>query len=459
MNKNTNRNHHPSLKELRKMLEDSSQTGMYAKLAEKLEEDPLLADALEGLVEIKDTKQLNHRIHRIKRFIHHKANIKRDKRLKQIKRRSRVKPQKYSVSPHLTFIVAASVAVFFALFLLLPIGENKIPQNKGLTLSGKDIDLVESESEMSEAPMAMNAPVGELFSNDNNRTNSNQKQLAVPQSESPLEELEVLDEELSSNNPTNHTTETTDYERVPDQSGPQPPIRQKFSAIPIPDSSSSTVASQVVGESLISSDNRYQATALITENGIGDHNNPKETYAHNYDTINYPDLLNPLQKSSSRERTDQYSTGFNELTENYVDKKIYRPDRISEDSLFGVLDKQRVINTLMQQARILISQKDYVNALKKVEEVLEGSPDQREALFIAGYIHKQLSEQENAIYYFKILSKLGEGNYYLDGLWELSLAYQSLEKWKNARKLLNTLSTYPEFHERAVNQLSKIENN
>lgn len=394
-----------SFQRLRRLKEGSLDAREARQLTEQAAEDPLLADAIEGLEEVPDTRTMELAVSRIRSQARSRiAGVRVAQREKLSKRKSRVHAQPYM--NYLLVAAAAASILWVSVYILRQAPAPALTEQIATAESPRD----------PQANAVVPAPpiVSGLESQD-------QEPSVLPQTET-----------LPASGPEKSARALPAAEDRKDQTPVEdaPPQRQDDIAFSSPKETAAKPA--VTSQDNLSSP-VPDAVKAISAPGASSASQPwdAETYEGVLPELSYDDASN-----SSRERQETAS----EKKQTYSEKKqadiLSIPAMSEEERRRGELLKTQGITDLLTEALRLYEKKDYASSKDKFEEVLIGVPEHVVATYYVGHITYLQGQYTEAIPLLRKTIGLTETRWQEEARWDLARSYAALGRKSSARKLL-----------------------
>ena len=134
------------------------------------------------------------------------------------------------------------------------------------------------------------------------------------------------------------------------------------------------------------------------------------------------------------------------------------PEQSEEDRVFGKISKGQHLADLMLEAVQLYESAQFDKSLVYLKEVMQSSPEHPAANYYAGSIYRNFSQMKTATNYLKEAIKHVDSPTFEYAQWELALVYLARRKSVAAKKLLMKIATSGgKFSNQARSELKKLE--
>lgn len=492
----------PPFEELDRYLRGEMGSEERKRLEGKIQEDPMLADMIEGLEAVKDPKLIQQSLSRITAQTQRKLAYRNNKRDQLQKRRSRVQPRTYH---QLSMAVAAGMAFLIVSVWLF----RKIPGNTSAMEADQLITM------KMEAPPAESAPMME-------------KSLPLP----PIPDIREEAEEVESEPPADQSFASISSEGEAEQAAPSPsqtignslpgnagPVasaaveaeeeiallaeakeqgkaeeearreaermlmarqesrrareqEQKLAqgralteatALP-PSPAPSEIQSAApisVDSAIASQDSDFLNVSEIPEDRTPEISNGGGTVVQSDQTYSSDEISNSIGLDVGKRSVAKAKKNRMDDSEYPVSswKHAYAglPRMTDEERLQGELMRAGAMAEILEEAIQLYNQADYAGSRFKLDEVLLSSPENVVAKYFMASSYVLEERYEAAMPYYREVINYPEGTFYQDARWELANAYLELGKKRQARKLLVRIAEQAgDYQEAAQAQLKKL---
>lgn len=464
-------------------------------MEENLAEDPILADALEGLALIEDKEAMRLALGRIQEVSQGRINKYVKKRDQLSKRRSRVEHGRFKLANYYV-AAAASIAVLVCTFWVINVSserkaasfaqneaapENRMDRSENMIIEAAPIG-VDTLNEKEESKAADEAGSSRSryveFAKPKSSTQSvpNQEEILAERNvSSDKNELEKLSSPLK-DSPTDSRKEVLVQEKVPSV---EKPIEQELAEADnktIGNTLDETSSKAKTAESDLADDVLEEKAPPIARKQKAMESEIKPELATNSAPVRLEDTsilsadeLSKIPLESLAEQ-DKYAEleNKNDRARNVPAKKRAKkstsydtmpafPNQPEEDRLYGKLSKGQHLADLMTEAVALYEAKSNEESLVLLKEVLQNTPENPAANYYTGSIYYRYSQMKTASSYLKEASKFPQSPLFEDAQWKLAQVYLARNKNGLAKKLLQKIATEGnKFAEQARIELSKL---
>ncbi|MEO0471872.1 MAG: hypothetical protein AAF206_19760 [Bacteroidota bacterium] len=427
----------PSLELLERYLRGEVSDEERELVEQLMVDDPLMADAIEGLRMIEDKKAMRLAIRRIHRssLIGLDNHIQKRERLS--KRQSRVAPkshwQMYSA-------VAAAVALLFTTIYLIGVMRKPAMESAAMAQNADMVPAAEGQEytsiEKSERPEANALPIAAdsispetledgLFAEleQDNLDRVGNEGFGENIDETYLEtELDDEDQKLLAENDLADRSDAYTYSTQPtDVSAPAP-------TAPVSGSSNANIDPITQNDIAVASDDAGPVDEVDQPAA-----SPKAVESLSQDELDemvvYEDEEVALSERPRRKQNDN----------SYDFDMADAPVQSREERTEGQLARGRMMEQLLREAADLYEQNAYLASLTKVDEVLITEPENVVAHHFRGRNYLALSEKSNAIKSFEIVARAPASSFYAADQWQLAQLYVEQRKKAKARRLLRKI--------------------
>ncbi|TAE50908.1 MAG: hypothetical protein EAZ89_11115 [Bacteroidetes bacterium] len=379
-----------SFQQLRRLKEGSLDAHAARQLTEQAAEDPLLADAIEGLEEVPDTHTMELAVSRIRGQARSRiAGARVAQREKLTKRKSRVHAQPYM---NYLLVAAAAASILWVSVYILRQAQAPAPaltEQIATAESPGDPQVLGNTATLPATSPSLSAP---------------EMQQEDPSAARQVETLPPADPEKSIRAlPPTREQEAT--RRTEDVSSQTPDIVISSPAAAAPVTSATKPAPSLHQEA--------------------------ETYEGVLPELSYDDASNSSRETDQTKKLEKQT---------YSEKKqadvLSIPAMSDDERRRGELLKTQGITDLLTEALALYEKKDYAASKDKFEEVLIGVPEHVVATYYVGHITYLQGQYAQAIPLLRKTIGLTETRWQEEARWDLARSYAALGRKSSARKLL-----------------------
>lgn len=451
----------PSLEVLNKYLRGELSDDDKARVEAQLEDDPMLADALEGLSIIENPEDVSQAVTRINRVSRMKALHKIPKRERLSKRKSRVAPQNYTT---LFVAAAASVAILVAtIFVVRDMGfspredtfamENSIETEEPLTESTDMLDREEiqatpvittDDSTEEKPPQTQPGLIAEKRPVEKLTPNSRVLRTApVPESEVAEEAAEADHQDIpvqpASPKMSNQPLVEDQGERQQQAAGSQ--VQKPggtYSTTTREKEVAPTLAEQKLED--LALDDEVTPSIKIYHDTAGAYMNPNDVENIPLNGA-VPEVIakdNRLNYSRSKKEKAASSGSMDKQT-GYWAGMDTMPVRSDSAIIKGMVLKSIAMADLLNDGIRNYDQKQYRRAIALFEEVLQSENGNRVATYYVAGARYQLGEYKLAAKYLKPLLGNSEMELYEESQWLLMNIYLQRGKEKAVNRILKEI--------------------
>ncbi|WNJ16015.1 hypothetical protein [Pontibacter sp. G13] len=407
---------YPTLEELKAYWEGGLSEEERQRIEALAVDDPLFADVLEGLSEVKDTAVVAAAVQRISSTNTKRLSQRQAKREKLSKRQSRVIPTQY-------WQYFAGAAASLAL-LLVSVWLIRQPAKKANMIASEQAPM---ETQDTEIPEELTSSRGGLETPIVDSTITFADAIASetlvdqPAPESPAIQRELI--------AANHPVEPEIAEEAVPSTMETPTDGMGQSVYLNSNSTTPAInpAEMLDDEELIVAAPAPDPTAPATEA-----NSTDDSYD---DFKGIP--LEGMSGSGDEIAMDRKERSARQVVSQQVTEV---PVLSEEEQVQGSLAKVTAVSDLMLEGIQLYDQGSYPTAKLKFEEVLIAIPAHVVAHFYLGKVAVQEKDYKTAIAKFKYVLKYPEANSYDEAEWNLALTYELADKENQSKRLLQRIA-------------------
>lgn len=452
---------YPSLETLSRYVRGDLPEAEKIRIDKMIENDPFLADVLEGLNGAKDVAQVKSAVGRIKAHSQKRLFTRTKKRENLTKRQSRVSPHKYT---QLIMATAAAITLLFVTVFIVEKIEFKDP-NKPQIAENLEIEQnanLNNDHSADPDPDII-PPVDSLKRETESETNQPNKSLFSENK--PVNEKKETDQVLRKNIATGGGN---------DHSGVKKPenIIQRDAPKPVT-ATTGTVVDDLKQDSMLE-----EADESVTESSLDDELitaretgrssqaelTPQKAEADKKEAAKQRELLDKakVQKEKAEYMSEKEVNNIplrqqgpvlipldsrleaKTKKSKYKDKADYlkpedAPLLTDEQIMMGKYQKNLAMTDLMIEAVRLYKEGSYQASLSNVFEVLRADPDNVVAKYYAGGCYFAMQEYKIATSYLRDVVKEPDTEFEDDARWLLAQAYMERNRFRNAESELKTL--------------------
>ena len=442
---------YPSLDTLNRYISGDLPEEEKIRVEKIIENDPFLADVLEGLNETGDVEMVKMAVGRIKSHSQKRLFTKTKKRENLTKRQSRVAPHKYT---QLIMATAAAIAFLIAsVFIVNQLGF-KDPKNPQIAENTEELN---TEGNLDKTIMSEPEPqiIPPLDSVENENSQENESLFAEAK---PV--VKEADQILRKNTTLTETREESEEEKeeavvVISKDVPQP--TDTHTAKPTVDPKKPKKENQAEDNSMDLDDDlamaknreniaqQERAKMQVEKKSLSlmkaeeaEAKNDKAEYMSEKEVNNIPlrqegpvlipldGRLSPKSKKKYKDRTDYLAP------EN-------APPLTDEQIMMGKYQKSVALAEMMTEADRLYKEGSYQAALNNVYEILRADPENVMANYYAGGCYFAMQEYKTATPFLKTVVKTSDSKFTNNARWLLAQAYLKRNKFRNAESELKIL--------------------
>ncbi|MEL6256623.1 MAG: hypothetical protein AAFR87_31780 [Bacteroidota bacterium] len=451
-----------NLELMERYLEGSLSEKERKEMEENLANDPILADAMEGLAMIEDKEAMKVALGRITEGSKTKLNKYIKKRDQLSKRRSRVEHNNFRFT---NYYVAAAAAVAVIISTVWVIRMSEPSQDSSSFAEANTTE--ESQIQAPQNPDVLVAPPLSDQEEDEEKALENEQTLAFnadknQQFSAPIEQTPASSILRDGN---------TDRKTIPPSADDF--ILENPVALTNKDSEEDDLDTSEIAEEKISTDeisrkeenletiaaksiNKVEAQG--TENKLKTELKPQVLSKEELSRIPLDGKKDAFVESEAfnegREQKSRTASRKKRLDDNRPDY----PEQSEEDRVFGKISKGQHLADLMLEAIQLYESAQFDKSLVYLKEVMQSSPDHPAANYYTGSIYRNFSQMKTATDYLKEAIKHVDAPTYEYAQWELALVYLARRKSSAAKKLLMKIATAGgKFTNQARSELKKLE--
>lgn len=450
----------PSWETMNKYLADKLSEEDKKVFEEKISDDPMLADAMEGLAETSDIPGAKAAITRIRRASELRmATVANQKREKLIKRKSRVSPSDYT-----KYMVAAAAAIAFlvlSVYIILDFQKTNKQSSGDLFASKKQAPTAESQPELAESSRVNEEREKEINNNvplpvEPNKAEANTGEY---KENKPGRDIELSSGALgSSGQPivSNRSEARKDFAPVakPKLSEQPSPIRPSGNGATVVTANkpSEELAANVPTETMTPppifpgfSDSLGEEGEIASDELIA--SIPLDTGEDDLGQEKADELIREQEELRSREgvvlsEVEAGRTKTNKSSKKKLESYNYSApanSTLTYDPQVGQLAKGVAIADLLVMAQENYETEQYPAAKSLLQEVLLSEPKNLVANYYLGSLYRLTGEPKLAISNLKKVVNHPESPLFEEGEWELTQAYVARKKNKSAIELLEAI--------------------
>jgi len=477
------------LEMMERYLEGSLSEKEKKAMEENLAEDPILADALEGLALIEDKEAMRLALGRIQEVSRGSINKYVKKRDQLSKRRSRVEHGRFKLANYYV-AAAASIAVLVCTFWVISMSsekksasfaqneapaENRMDRSENLDIEAVPFatDTLKEEEESAVAKEAGSARFAEVVKpKPAIQAEQNPRQISADRRDSPAKDEIGNSSSLLKSEPTELKKKVLVKEKLVSDERPIDQALTETTNKAVEEKLDKTAESGVADDDLeekapplarkqremeseirpglITSPapSRLEDTSILSADELSKIPLESEEEGDNYADLGYSkDRARTLAKAKKRDKSSSY-----------YDTMPAFPDQPEEDKLYGKLSKGQHLADLMTQAVALYEVESNDESLILLKEVLQSTPENPAANYYTGSIYHRYSQMKTASTYLKKAIKFPDSPLLEDAEWELAHVYLARNKNGLAKKLLQKIAREGnKFAAQARTELSKLE--
>ncbi|MDW3650754.1 MAG: hypothetical protein R8P61_27005 [Bacteroidia bacterium] len=452
-----------NLELMERYLEGSLSEEERKEMEENLANDPILADAMEGLSLIEDKEAMKVALGRITEGSQTKLNKYIKKRDQLSKRRSRVEHNNFRFTNYYV-AAAAAVAVLISTVWVIRMSE---PAQESSSLADANT-VEETQVQAPNNPDVIIAPP--LSAGEEKEAKEEEAQdekiVVFDANNSPQFNARVEDAPASSILRDANTATATPPPSADDFIVENPvELRNKDDEENDLGASASEIAKEEVlakGRSKQEESLEIEAAKPINKSEIAE---AKESLLKDEEKLKVlsEEELSSIPLEEKAIDTEAFNEGREQKANAAPRKKRLDdngpefPEQSEEDRVFGKISKGQHLADLMLEAVKLYESAQFDKSLVYLKEVMQSSPEHPAANYYAGSIYRNFSQMKTATDYLKEAIKHIDSPTYEYAQWELALVYLARRKSSAAKKLLMKIATAGgKFSNQARSELNKL---
>lgn len=434
----------PSLEVLQRYLRGEASADERAQIEAMLEDDPMMADAIEGLEMIKDPAVLQRSIQKINH--HSRQQLKRqvNKREALIRRQSRIAPKR--LLPYIGTAAAAIALLITTVFVIRQMGPNSAPEMANareqvakptITEARPQSETkLEAEAEQSLRPNVLPAEIEE----ENVADRAAQLNQPIAQASPPVltrrnnvspasaGSTAALPIENQATSPAPSEVEYDDFEIV----APQPSTNSNSTAVPSAPLTSGQAEQAIERDESIAISDEVVEEAL---DSIGAEYFDEEELANipvYENEERYGNTIPSLEKSKRQDKEVKQTSAAEPLVDS-------APRRSLEDIQQGQLERAAAITDMIAKAARHLEAKEYDEAIIQLDEILLTEPQNVVAHHYRAQAYLAKGNDDAAQTSLESVLAIGSGENFEADQWALANVYLRLDKKFKARSLLKEI--------------------
>lgn len=458
-----------NLELMERYLEGSLSEAERKEMEENLANDPILADAMEGLSLIEDKEAMKVALGRITEGSKTKLNKYIKKRDQLSKRRSRVEHNNFRFTNYYV-AAAAAVAVLISTVWVIRMSEPssesssiadanttektqvQAPENPHVVIApplseeeeeeAKDEVAVDEKTVLFDSQNAgqYSAPVEEAPVNSISKDASTARATPPPSADEFIVEnpSALTNKERDDEDDLGASASEVAREEVQANERTRQEERLKLEAAKVENKA-------VIAQAQESQKKAEEQPKVLSEEELSRIPLEAKNDAYSDDSEAFKEERLQKGKTASRKkRLDDNAPEF--------------PEQSEEDRVFGKISKGQHLADLMLEAVKLYESAQFDKSLVYLKEVMQSSPEHPAANYYAGSIYRNFSQMKTATDYLKEAIKHVDSPTYEYAQWELALVYLARRKSSAAKKLLMKIATAGgKFSNQARSELKKLE--
>ncbi len=416
----------PSLEVLQRYLQGKATESEKARIEALMEDDPMMADAMEGLTLVKDTAALQATMLRLDLLTQKRLRRQIPLRERNSKRKSRVAAKHYL--PYLGAAAAALALIFMTVFIVQELNTSQTMANA---------EAVESMTQQPPEELAMQTQPSETAP----EMKATPPVPAETSQIKPETEAPVLVTQRVQAAPQRAPAYSASGQPIAAPPTPSP-TAQAPTAMESADQTTPALSSPkpmtTPASSLPPQDVAGQAKK---EQEVADTENERDLFMDDEVVAAIPEYTEeeePTREQASRPAATNASRAKERAENTNVDQ--YAPIMSEEQTQKAALQKAKAIADLIQEAVVHLEKEEWSAAESKLNEVLIPQPQNVVALHYMAQTQLQKGDDPRAVDYLKRLVNLDAQNYPEDQ-WQLAQAYLRLNKKLAARSVLKEIVT------------------
>jgi tetratricopeptide (TPR) repeat protein len=428
----------PSLEVLQRYLQGQASAEEKAKIDGLMEDDPMMADAVEGLSLIKDQAALQASLQRLHTLSQKRLRYQIDRRELNSKRQSRVKARHYL--PYMGVAAAAIGLLMVTFYMVQELGRSPQATSEAFAMEtdrgASDPEAVEIEGPSlsttdaelrEELPTAEAIPIPPLARDSSLQNESSGQEIAMhvppPRNQIGLDRPSIPQPSVSQDAAPTSSPPATVTNTAPQTKAESGTTPANSNTAPPTDPGSPVVAAETREEA-----NQVQAAEELTDLAEDDFADAKEVEAiteyTDEEEANRADSMKPPRGRKNKK--------------DVVSQTVEAPIQSEAERKKGQYQKATAMADLIREAVQHLDREEYHEADSKLQEVLMAQASNVVAMHYKAQVHLRQGQDKEAVFWLKKVVALG-GEHFESDQWDLAQAYLRLGKNRAARSVLKDI--------------------